>query len=143
MRGSDPAVALRQGRGRAILMRRGVERKYRTRVEGLNHSTLTPGSATIRSWRSPMALNIKNPEVERLLDEVVTMTGETKVEAVRRALMERKARLGLHAKQADRWEQALRFLQREVWPVLPPDERGRRLSKIEEDAILGYGPEGL
>lgn len=90
-----------------------------------------------------MALNIKNPEVERLLDEVVTMTGETKVEAVRRALMERKARLGLHAKQADRWEQALRFLQREVWPVLPPDERGRRLSKIEEDAILGYGPEGL
>lgn len=90
-----------------------------------------------------MAVNIKNTEVERLLEEVVAVTGETKVEAVRRALLERKARLGLHSNRVDRWQQAMRFLEREVWPVLPPGEAGRHLSRAEEDAILGYGPEGV
>ena len=33
-----------------------------------------------------MALNIKNERVERLVAEVAAMTGETKVEAVQRAL---------------------------------------------------------
>lgn len=90
-----------------------------------------------------MAVNIKNPEVELLLEEVVAITGETKVEAVRRALVERKARLGVGASQPDRWQQALRFLEREVWPSLPEDEIGRRLTRAEEDLILGYGPEGV
>lgn len=90
-----------------------------------------------------MPVNIKNPEVERLLDEVVAATGESKVEAVRRALIERKARLGLRAHRADPWQQAVRFLEREVWPALPPGEAGRRLSRAEEDEILGYGPEGV
>ncbi len=90
-----------------------------------------------------MPVNIKNPEVESLLEEVVALTGETKVEAVRRALAERKARLGLRANQSDRWRQALRFLEREVWPVLPPSEKGRHLSQVEEDLLLGYGPEGV
>jgi antitoxin VapB len=35
-----------------------------------------------------------------------------------------------------------RFLQREVWPNVPPEELGRRLARDEEEAILGYGPEG-
>lgn len=90
-----------------------------------------------------MAVNIKNTEVERLLEEVVAVTGETKVEAVRRALLERQARLGLRAHRVDPWQQAMRFLEREVWPVLPPEEAGRHLSRAEEDAILGYGPEGV
>jgi len=90
-----------------------------------------------------MPVNIKNPEVERLLAEVVAITGETKVEAVRRALAERKDRLGAGAARVDRWQRALRFLEREVWPALPPAEVGRRLSRAEEDSILGYGPEGV
>ena len=40
-----------------------------------------------------MALNIKNPEVERLATEVANLARETKTEAIRRALEERKARL--------------------------------------------------
>jgi len=40
-----------------------------------------------------MALNIKNPEVERLATEVAQLARETKTEAIRRALEERKARL--------------------------------------------------
>jgi len=33
-----------------------------------------------------MALNIKNPEVERLAADVARLTGESKTEAIRRAL---------------------------------------------------------
>jgi len=36
-----------------------------------------------------MALSTKSERVERLLDDVAAMTGETKTEAVRRALEER------------------------------------------------------
>jgi antitoxin VapB len=45
-------------------------------------------------------------------------------------------------KRRTRKEQMMRFLEREVWPRIPADERGRRLSKEEEEKILGYGPEG-
>ncbi len=38
---------------------------------------------------------------------------------------------------------ALRFLEHEVWPLVPADQLGRRLTRAEEDAILGYGPEGV
>jgi antitoxin VapB len=38
---------------------------------------------------------------------------------------------------------ALRFLEHEVWPLVPADQLGRRLSRDERDAILGYGPEGV
>jgi hypothetical protein len=36
-----------------------------------------------------------------------------------------------------------KFLEEEVWPNLPPNERGRALSKREKEKILGYGPEGV
>ncbi len=36
-----------------------------------------------------------------------------------------------------------RFLEQEVWPTIPEDQRGRALTRAEEDAILGYGPEGV
>jgi antitoxin VapB len=38
---------------------------------------------------------------------------------------------------------ALRFLVHDVWPLIPADQVGRRLSRDEEDAVLGYGPEGV
>lgn len=90
-----------------------------------------------------MALNIKNPRVEQLVDEVARMTGETKVEAVLRALEERKSRLVFQAAQGDPWARAMRVMTREIWPAIPASELGRRLSKEEEEAILGYGPEGV
>jgi prevent-host-death family protein len=36
-----------------------------------------------------------------------------------------------------------RFLEQEVWPLVPDAERGRTLTREEEDAILGYGPRGV
>jgi len=89
-----------------------------------------------------MALNIKNADVERLVTELARLTGESKTEAVRRALLERKERLSFRVAAADRTARALRFLETEVWPTIPKNERGRRLTSEEEDAILGYGPDG-
>lgn len=89
-----------------------------------------------------MALNIKNDEVERLAAEVARITGESKTEAIRRALAERRQRLAYRVRPTDRQTRALRFLEEEVWPRIPADQLGRRLSRDEEDEILGYGPEG-
>jgi antitoxin VapB len=88
-------------------------------------------------------LNIKNPEVERLVEEISRLTGESKTEAVRRSLEERRARLGFRVADVDRGARLKWFLEREVWPVVPPDQLGRSLERTEEDAILGYGSEGV
>ncbi len=90
-----------------------------------------------------MALNLKNRRVEQLAAEVAERTGETKTEAVRRALEERLARLDTGAARRAEVDMFWRYLESEVWPHLPPGERGRRLSREEEDEILGYGRHGV
>lgn len=89
-----------------------------------------------------MALNLKNAEVERLAAEVARLAGESKTEAIRRALEERRNRLRV-PDLAQRRERVLRLLRTKLWASLPKEQRGRRLSREEEDAILGYGPEGV
>jgi antitoxin VapB len=89
-----------------------------------------------------MALNLKNTEVERLAAEVARLTGESKTEAIRRALDERRRRL-THAARGDRRERALRFLKKKVGSTLPKAQLGRRMSRAEEDIILGIGPDGV
>jgi antitoxin VapB len=89
-----------------------------------------------------MALNLKNAAVERLADEVARLTGESKTEAIRRALEERRRRLkGPSIEQ--RRARVLRLLEKTVWPTLPEGERGRRLARAEEDDILGFGSDGV
>lgn len=107
--------------------------------EGKRIYTLTP---LMLVSTSIMALNLKNAEVERLAAEVARLTGETKTEAIRRALDERRRRLTTPARGVRR-ERVLRLLKSKVWPKVPPRQLGRRLTKEEEDAILGYGPEGV
>jgi antitoxin VapB len=89
-----------------------------------------------------MALNLKNAEVERLAEEVARLAGETKTEAVRRALAERRQRL-VYRQPAERSARRIRtFLEREVWPAVPEADRGKRLTRSEEDNILGYSEGG-
>ncbi len=90
-----------------------------------------------------MALSIKSPEVEKLVDALTAMTGESKTEAIRRALVERRERLSLQHVRHERGSDFLRYLEEEVWPKAPPDQLGHRLSREEEDEILGYGPGGV
>ena len=90
-----------------------------------------------------MALNIKDPETERLAGEVANLAGETKTQAVRTALAERKARLALRIVDPDRAGDLLRLLENEIWPSIPKGVLGKRVSKRERERILGYGPDGV
>ncbi len=90
-----------------------------------------------------MALNIKDPETERLAADVAAMTGESKTRAVRVALQERKARLAVRVVGRDRVADLQRFLVEEVWPQIPRRVLGRKVSKRERERILGYGKAGV
>lgn len=88
-----------------------------------------------------MGLNIKNPEVERLAAEVAAATGESKTEAIRRALLDRKERLALPSLE----ERVRRFregMELDVWSKLPPEILGKPIPGEEQDEILGYGAGG-
>jgi antitoxin VapB len=65
-----------------------------------------------------MALNLKNEEVERLAAEVARMTGESKTEAIRRALQERQT-AAERAVGRQRRDRVLKFLEKKVWSTLP------------------------
>lgn len=82
-----------------------------------------------------MALNIRNPEAEKLAEAVAALAGETKTEAVTRALRERLGRL--------KRERARRRLADEL------DAIGLRCSRLRvrdargADEILGYDQHGV
>lgn len=80
-----------------------------------------------------MGLNIKNAEVERLATEVARMAGESKTEAIRKALVDRKQTLEAEGKE-DRIDALMRHLREEVWPSLTPEQR-RPMTKPEWDEL--------
>jgi len=90
-----------------------------------------------------MALNIKNQDVEELLDDVVEMTGESKTEAVRRSLLERRQRLSLRQMRNKNEAYFISFLKDEIWNQIPTELLGTTLTSEEEDLILGYGELGI
>ena len=90
-----------------------------------------------------MALNIKNAEVERLAAEVAHMARETKTEAIRRALEDRKKRLRLKVGgSSDRAAQIKAYLTREVWPHIHYEAAVAaylRFGKGRHPAALNFG----
>jgi antitoxin VapB len=90
-----------------------------------------------------MSLNIKNSDVEFLVDEIVRLTGESKTEAIRKALDERRRRLLAQTVTPRSEARLLAFLEDEIWSQIPPESLGRPLTKEEEEAILGYGEGGI
>jgi antitoxin VapB len=90
-----------------------------------------------------MGLNIKDPETERLATEVAKMTGDTKTGAIRSALADRKERLAYRIGRRDKRKELLRILEEEIWPTVPRSVIGKKISKKEQERILGYGPEGV
>ena len=66
---------------------------------------------------------IDNPELERLVDEVAELTGESRAEVVRRALEERRERL------ASRAERPAVTANRDR---LSPEEIAQRLAALDE-----------
>ena len=90
-----------------------------------------------------VALTIKNAEVERLATEVAQLTGESKTQAIKVALEERRRRLTSGIDPQARAAEALEWLETEVWPHVPPELRGRPHDSHADDEILGYGPDGV
>lgn len=84
-----------------------------------------------------MALNIKDPEVDRLADELAARMGHrNKTQAIRDAL---RAQLALLEAQAgDRVTQLLEVMRTEIWPLLPAQPP---ITKAEREHILGFDPE--
>lgn len=76
--------------------------------------------------------------------EVASLAGETKTGAVKQALRERRDRLVLESGRGEREPGSLlRFLETEIWPQIPAEDRNRPpLTKAEREEILGIGPEG-
>jgi len=89
-----------------------------------------------------MAMNIKDPEAERLAAEVAELTGETKTAAVRNALRERRDRLTAERDADERGRRFVQFLREEIWPHVSPENRGKPVTKAEREEILGLGPYG-
>jgi len=88
-------------------------------------------------------MNIKNDKVERLVEELTHLTGESKTATVLRALEERRERVVLVRSGKRRLAQTLDFLEREIWPNIPRKYLGRRVPKSERERILGYGKGGV
>ena len=89
-----------------------------------------------------MALNIKNAEVERLAAEVARLTHESKTEAIRVALQERASRVKSYRGKLSRGQRIDAALGR-FREQFPRGDFGRRLTKEEEEKILGFGPPGV
>ncbi|HEX3359586.1 MAG TPA: type II toxin-antitoxin system VapB family antitoxin [Solirubrobacterales bacterium] len=91
-----------------------------------------------------MALNIKDKETEALVAKIASLTGESEAEAVRIAARERVERLELEAGDPRRSPEAFRrWLETDIWPLVPKELRGKSISKAEREEILGLGPEGF
>ena len=83
-----------------------------------------------------MALNIRNPETERLAAELSQLTGETKTQAVTEALRERLERMRQRRHGGRRLADELNEIARHCASL--PVRDGRRA-----DEILGYQEHGL
>lgn len=93
-----------------------------------------------------MTLSIKNAQIEQLATEVAGIAGETEIQAIKRALEDRKKRLLMinrkkvtlsAAEKCDRINKIMEYLEREVWPKIPAEIPGKKMTKREREEILG------
>jgi hypothetical protein len=70
------------------------------------------------------------------------MAKETKTEAIRRALAERKARLQVRRSGSSKRARLEALLRSRIWPAIPREILGTTITRDEEARILGYGPSG-
>ena len=83
-----------------------------------------------------MALNIKDPEAERLAAELAGRLHTNKTAAIRYALNAQLALLQSHAD--NRCDDLLEVMRSEIWPLISDCTP---ISKREREEILGYDPE--
>ena len=84
-----------------------------------------------------MALNIKNKEVELLAEEVSKLTKESKTQAIKKALEERKANLLKKGLLLGREERIKNFLENRLWKNID-FKKVKPLTKKQEEELLGF-----
>ena len=84
-------------------------------------------------------IKYKKLEVDKLATELSDLTGESKTEVIRRALLELKVSMSFRVAKIDRRTRMQEFLEKEVWAKLPKKVLGKKISTKEMDTILGYG----
>lgn len=106
--------------------------------------TVALGEAEICANLLLMALEIRDPETERLVAEVAGITGETHEVAVREALRERRDRVASdRPRRQTRYSNMHEFMEKEIWVHIPDHLLDREpMTKAEVEEILGIGPEG-
>jgi antitoxin VapB len=87
-----------------------------------------------------VAIYIKNPAVTRLADELASLTGDSKTEAIRKALEEKMIRLSSSSARRARRADLVRILGREVCTLARADGKERILTPAEVQELLAYGP---
>lgn len=80
-------------------------------------------------------------EKQMLIRDLIQVTGESEDEVVIVSLQERLARLTKPVSKAERTQQVLNLLETSCRSVRKVPSQP--LTRKEEDAILGYGPEGV
>ncbi|PVA47324.1 antitoxin VapB36 [Mycobacteroides abscessus] len=84
-----------------------------------------------------MALNIKDPELVQLAEELAARMGHNnKTQAIRDALRSQLSLL--EAQFGDRATRLLDVMRTEIWPLLPAQPP---VTKAEREQILGYDSE--
>jgi antitoxin VapB len=131
-----------KGTSRAVAEADGGARSRYVLVQVLMGSTESLVPLHHLRYHRSMALNIKDPETEQLAAEVAMLTGKTKTGAVRYALRQVLESLSRPTVR-QREERLTRFLEEEIWPLIPPDQLGKPLSKAEREQILGFGEDGV
>ncbi len=89
-----------------------------------------------------MPLSIKDAETEKMATEIALRMGESKTEAIRKALHERRLRLVVPAAREERWARVQRLLREEIWPEVDRLHL-KKTSRREKERILGYGKAGV
>lgn len=90
-----------------------------------------------------MAMSIKNPEVEQLAEELSRLTRTSKTEIIRQSLLDKKRRLVAEGMETPAAREArLRAWLERFWATLPPGA-SKRLTKEEEEELLGYNEYGV
>lgn len=80
-----------------------------------------------------MPITIDDPELEALVHEIAAELQVSDADALTTVIRD-------HADYLRRRGAVMEWLQNDVWPTIPPEVRGKPITRAEKAELLGYGP---
>lgn len=81
-----------------------------------------------------MPITIEDPELEQFIRELADEKEVDDVEAIRALVVK-------HRDVERRLASVMEWLRNDVWPHIPPEHLGKRITREEKAVLLGYGPD--